>query len=115
MHRTVAAGGKSLLRNRELANVELANGSPISQAPDVEVTRAGVAMFEEYEFIFPDGTSRFEMLDLSSPARPQMFAFKRMHRAVAAWPLRMGEQFAGHRVRLQRRLRTNSTPGAGLP
>ena len=66
-------------------------------------------MFEEYEFILPDGTSRFEMVDLSSPAGAQIFAFRRMHRAVAVWPVRMGERFAGHRRRLARRAKAYGT------
>lgn len=44
--------------------------------------------FDEYEFILADGSSRYEMIDLSQPVGAQMFAFKRLHSAVAAWPLR---------------------------
>jgi hypothetical protein len=69
-------------------------------------------MFEEYEFILPDGSSRFEMVDLSSPVGAQMFAFKQMHRSVAAWPVRMADRFASHRQRLERRLRSSTAAGA---
>ena len=62
-------------------------------------------MFEEYEFIVSDGSSRFEMVDLSSSVGAQMFALKRMHGAVAAWPLRLAGRFTEHRQRLMRKAR----------
>jgi hypothetical protein len=60
--------------------------------------------FEEYEFVLPDASTRYEMVDLSMPVGAQMFAFKRLHGAIAAWPLRLVPRFADHRAKLIRRL-----------
>ncbi|HEX8213997.1 MAG TPA: hypothetical protein VF582_00830 [Allosphingosinicella sp.] len=58
----------------------------------------------EYEYILPDGSCRYEIIDLTVPARPQMFALKRMHGAVLAWPVSRGEAMPQYRQRLIRRL-----------
>lgn len=59
----------------------------------------------EYEFILRDGSCRYEIIDLTAPARPQMFAFKRMHDAVAAWPVATGGSMSKYRDKLVRRLK----------
>jgi hypothetical protein len=59
----------------------------------------------EYEFILPDGSSRYEIIDLNVPARPQMWAFIRMHKSVLAWPVERAEKMADYRARLIKRLK----------
>jgi hypothetical protein len=54
----------------------------------------------EYEFILPDGSCRYEMIDLTVPARPQMFALKRLHGALLAWPVARSEAMPQNRQRL---------------
>lgn len=61
--------------------------------------------YVEYEFVLPDGSCRYEIIDLTAPAMPQMWAFKRMHRAVAAWPLARTEARPEYRDKLVRRLK----------
>jgi hypothetical protein len=38
--------------------------------------------FAEYEFVLPDGSCRYEIIDLTGFVRPQMFALKRMPDAI---------------------------------
>ena len=66
----------------------------------------------EYEFILPDGSRRYEMIDLSVPARPQVWSFKRMSGAVLAWPLAKSRAEPQYRQRLIRRLQQRKQPQA---
>lgn len=58
----------------------------------------------EYEFILPDGSCRYEMIDLTARARPQVWGFKRMHGAVLVWPVDRAEQHAAYRAKRIRQL-----------
>jgi hypothetical protein len=58
----------------------------------------------EYEFVLPDGSCRYEILDPALPIRQQMFAFKRLHRAVAAWPVSRSAAMLKYRDKLIRRI-----------
>lgn len=59
----------------------------------------------EYEFILRDGSRRYEIIDLTVATRPQVFAFKRMHGAMLAWPVTRSEAMPEYRQRLIRRLK----------
>ena len=66
----------------------------------------------EYEFILPDGSCRYEMIDLAARARPQVWSFKRMHDAAIVWPVEQAEQHAIYRAKRIRQLQQAHARGA---
>jgi hypothetical protein len=72
----------------------------------------------EYEFILPDGSCQYEMIDLTVPARPQIWSFQRMHKAVIVWPVeRSRKEVAYREKRIQqlKRARAASLPAYSAP
>jgi len=54
----------------------------------------------EYEFILSDGSSRYELIDLTERPHSQVLAFKKMHGAVLAWSVDRSEKLGRYRDRL---------------
>jgi len=59
----------------------------------------------EYEFVLPDGSCRYDLIDLTVPARPQIWALRKMHGAVIVWPVEQGQRSADYRAKRIRQLK----------
>lgn len=66
--------------------------------------------FEEYEFVLPDGSRRYEIVDLTQPVFQQVSAFKRLHGAVSGTPIRLVAEIEQRRLERHKIVKNQNKP-----